>query len=112
MGARIFVHLPKTGYAGVGEVTGEAAPYTETVLEVDGEQRRFTDLDLEGAYTRPGEQEDENLLEHIVPVRWLRTRSREDAVWRLGFFANQNSACRFRNSETLTRLREEFGLED
>lgn len=43
-----------------------------------------------------------------MPVEWLETRPREDALWRKGMFANQNSACPLRDEFTLSQLREHF----
>ena len=50
--------------------------------------------------------------EFVLPVEWVRTRSREDNFWEKGMFANQNSACKLRNRFTLDRLTSAFGLGD
>jgi hypothetical protein len=47
----------------------------------------------------------------VVPVRWLATRPREEAVWERGMFANQNSACKLRNRFTLDELVRQFDLD-
>ena len=46
-----------------------------------------------------------------VRVEWIRTVPREQAVKEKGLFANQNSACKLRNSFTLERLTERFALD-
>lgn len=112
LGARVFVCLPKAGYVGVGTVTGLAVRAREATLMVDGVQRAMTSLDLKGEYfdsdpTAPPSDMDE----WIVPVEWRETRSREEAVWERGMFANQNSACKLRNRFTLEVLAKAFNLD-
>lgn len=109
VGARISVCIPKLGYVGVGEVTGEAMPSKEAILQVDGADRRFLSLDLNASYDHNSDDEDD--LEWVVPVRWFDTRPTGEAVWETGMFANQNSACKLRNRFTLERLRQTFSYE-
>lgn len=85
-GGRIFAHIPKKGYVGVEKVTGPVLPYDGAVLEMDGEQQRFTDLPLQGSYARNGDQEDRTLVEYVVPVAWTKTCARDDAVWQKDLF--------------------------
>jgi hypothetical protein len=106
VGARIFTHIPKTGYVGVGFVTGDPMPFTEAILDIDGQQRRLADLPLGGNYVIPGGEE------WVVPVRWVKQRPREKGFWKTGMFANQNSATKLRNRFTLDQLTTEFGLDD
>ena len=106
IGARVFTHIPKTGYVGVGVVIGEPMPFPQATLDLDGQQRNLTDLSLDGNYTHPDGEE------WIVPVRWVRQRPREKAFWKTGMFANQNSATKLRNRFTLDQLSAEFGLDD
>jgi hypothetical protein len=110
VGGRVFVCIPKRGYVGVGTVSGEAKPFEAAILEVDGNMRRMQDLELRGTYVHHNDAEDN--AEYVVPVRWLTTRSREQAVWERGMFANQNSACKLRNRFTLDVLSQQFGLDD
>lgn len=106
IGARIFTHIPKSGYVGVGFVKGDPMPFPEAVLDVDGQQTHLADLLLEGKYVHP------NGEEWIVPVRWVKHRPREQAFWKTGMFANQNSATKLRNRFTLDQLIADFGLDD
>lgn len=109
--ARVFAYIPKQGYVGVGHVTGEARPFDDAAVEVEGQERKLADLPLEGSYTfdpKPGE----DMAEYVVPVRWEKTRPRTEAVREKGLFANQNSACPLRNRFTLTKLAEAFGLDE
>jgi hypothetical protein len=81
-------------------------PFAEAILDIDGQQRRLADLPLVGNYVIPGGEE------WVVPVRWVQHRPREQAFWKTGMFANQNSATKLRNRFTLDQLTAEFGLDD
>jgi hypothetical protein len=105
-GARVFTHIPKARYVGVGIVTGDPMPFAEATVDIDGQQRRLADLPLDGNYVYEGGDE------WIVPVRWLKHQPREKAFWKTGLFANQNSATKLRNRFTLKQLTAEFGLDD
>lgn len=112
-GNRVFVYIPKGngvgGYVGVGKVTGEA------MLAKDFEVRRNGDVvsyvDAASSPNAGQYPEDPVLAEWVVPVEWLATRSREDAVKDSDFFANQNSAVKLKHGYTLDRLTREFGVE-
>jgi hypothetical protein len=108
LGARIFVCIPNPGYVGVGEVVGEAVAFEEATLPVDGTPTKMADLPLDGVYAHDFDAEDSD--EYVVPVRWIRTVPRAEAVWEKGFFANQNSACKLRNRFTLEELVKRFEL--
>ncbi|UFU01838.1 hypothetical protein LQF12_09945 [Ruania suaedae] len=43
-------------------------------------------------------------------MRWIHTVPREEAFWKPGMFANQNSACRLRNQFTIEQVETAFGL--
>ena len=115
LSARVFTHIPKLGYVGVGRVTGEAQPFTEALLTVDGQPRPMRDLPLKGEY-RAAEQAPtsgvEDRREWIVPVAWEKTVPRDNALWRQGFFANQNSACKLRARFTIDELSRYFGISE
>ena len=110
-GARIFVYIPKRGYVGVAEVAGPATPFAQARFMIGGVEQALQEQDLRGTYRYAGEEADPDLLEYVVPVRWLKTRERGDAVRKPGLFANQNSACQLRNRATLSVLAEDFGLD-
>ncbi len=110
-GARVFVCIPKTGYVGVGTVAGPAQPFQLAEVYVDGERRKLSELPLRGVYEHPPQRDGQDADEYVVPVAWTDTRSREQAVWSKGMFANQNSACKLRNHFTLEQLVAAFDLE-
>lgn len=109
---RVFVCIPSVGYVGVGTVTGEARAFDEAMVTVDGQAVRLAEQPLKAAYAHAHEQDIEDNLEYVVPVRWIQTRPREGAFWVKGMFANQNSACKLRNRFTLEQLAVAFQLEE
>lgn len=111
IGAQVFACIPKTGYVGIGTVTGPAAPFTEATVTIDGKEQLLSGLPIQGDYTHPPLTNGEDTLEYVVPVEWYRTRPREEAFWVKGMFANQNSACKLRNRFTLEQLTPAFGLD-
>jgi hypothetical protein len=109
MEARVFVCIPKLGYVGVGTVTGDAQRFSDAVVTADGERARMAELQLQGRYRHS--DNDDRGDEYIVPVEWIKTVPRDQAVWQRGMFANQNSACKLRNKFTIDVLATAFGLD-
>jgi hypothetical protein len=100
-GQRVWAHIPKVGYVGVGVVTAPIQPIGDTGL-------------LDQALEAPAMDraiDDPDRREYVVRVRWLRTFEREDAFWIPGLFANENSVARLRDPYTLARLAEVFGVD-
>jgi hypothetical protein len=112
IGHRVFACLPKLGYVGVGTVVGEAMPFEEAVVSLDGDQVRLADRQLNAQYRHKELPDGEDHREYVVPVAWSETRDRKNAYWVKGMFANQNSACKLRNRFTLEQLAQAFDLED
>ncbi|MFI9832727.1 endonuclease NucS domain-containing protein [Streptomyces sp. NPDC051913] len=114
LGGRVFTHIPKVGYVGVGTINGEAQPFEDAVLSIDGESRRLADFPLQGTYRHSEETSTDqgDPREWIVPVTWERAVPREKALWRTGFFANQNSACKLRARFTIDEVSRHFGIAD
>ncbi|RAY16766.1 hypothetical protein DPM19_00935 [Actinomadura craniellae] len=110
VGGRVFVHIPQTGYVGVGTVTREAQPFPEAVVDIDGQELPLAEQELNGKYVHTVEK-DEDITEYVVTVEWERTLPQEKAVWASGLFANQNSACPMRSSFTIDTLTKEFQLD-
>lgn len=98
-GARVWVYVPKTGYVGVGIATGPATRFEDSHIA----DAKDLEWDMNHANGEP---------EWVLPVRWISTVPLEEAVWKKGMFANQNSACRLRNSFTLENLYAAFGVDD
>ncbi|MBV2356445.1 DUF91 domain-containing protein [Streptomyces sp. J2-1] len=115
VGARLFTHIPKVGYVGVGTVSGEPRPFDEAVLTVADESRQMSDLPLQGGYRPDSGPAAESgttgdRREWIVPVVWERSVPRARAFWRPGLFANQNSACKLRARFTIDEVSRHFDI--
>jgi hypothetical protein len=113
-GHRVFVYIPKGhgvgGYVGFGEVTARVMPMRDFVVEKDGRQVPFLEVTRTPAARE--HVDDEARAEYVVPVRWLRTLSRDAAIKDSDFFANQNCAVKLTHGYTLQRLAEEFDVEE
>jgi len=95
IGANIYVYIPQTGYVGHGVTKSLAVPFEESKLnQID---------ELVGIYSH-----DNGESEYVVEVDWIKTVSKENAIWQKGLFANQNSACHLSHSKTLGILHDEF----
>src|SRR4051812_5475901 len=99
-GHRVWAHIPKVGYVGGGEGTAPVVPVDETEL---------LSLELE-APAMDRFADDPDRREYVVRVRWIATFERSDAFWIPGLYANENSVTRLRDSWTLERLCEVFGV--
>jgi hypothetical protein len=111
VGAQIFAYIPQTGYVGVGTTTGDATRFDDAVVTFDGQERRLAELPLAGGYHHTTADTEET-AEYVVPVDWIKTTTREQAIRQKGLFSNQNSACKLRNRFTLDVLYPAFGLDD
>ena len=100
-GHRVWAHIPKVGYVGVGVVTSSVVPVAETEL---------LRLELE-APAMDRFVDDPDRSEYVVRVRWQVAWPREDAFWIPGLYANENSVTKLRDTWTLQRLCEAFGVE-
>lgn len=110
-GHRVFVYLPQRGYVGFGEVIEPAKRIGEFDVEIDGVRRRLVDAPLRNPNIK-ADADDPERCEYVVGVRWDRAIPSESAFWEAGMFANQNTACRFRDRFTLEKLYEHFGVEN
>jgi hypothetical protein len=114
VGARLFTHIPKVGYVGVGTVSGEPQPFEDAVLTIRNQRVPMVDLPLKGSYRLSApvdaENDGEDRREWIVPVDWDVAVPREEALWRTGFFANQNPACKLRARFTVDEVSKHFAI--
>jgi len=84
-------------------VTGEPRRFDQATVAVEEVETPLARLPLAGNYRHMGDGEDDK-AEWVVPVRWVATRSRGDAFWEQGMYANQNSATKLRHQPTLSAL--------
>jgi hypothetical protein len=82
----------------------------EAALVVNCTEQPLRDLNLNGCYRHEGLADDQDRAEYVVQVERLSTWPREQAVWKQGFFANQNSACKLRKKFTLDELAKQSGV--
>lgn len=108
--ARVFVLLPGRGYVGVGRVTGPAKPFDEAEVIVNDTARRLADLPLGGTYVHSPGGDTADTAEYVVPVTWEKAIPAEQAIWKPGMFANQNSACKLRKQFTIDTVLQGLGL--
>lgn len=112
-GDRIWVNIPHVGYVGVGIVQADVQQASEAGWEVDGTYTPMKEMQLKGCYFY--HEEDSDLAEFVVPVKWIRTFPIKDAVKELGFFGNQNTVCRPVTEKwnfTVGRLKQLWHIED
>ncbi len=111
-GDRVWVNIPQIGYVGVGEVTSQPVAVIKAVIVYDGQETEFLKLKLSGKYFDPAIEEDK--IEQIVQVKWLKAVPESLAVKELGFFGNQNTVCRPTSEKwefTIRRLKEVWKIE-
>lgn len=113
-GSRIWVNMPGVGYVGVGEVLEHAVPVDEFMVKDPlGKQVPITTMPLEyeNLLKYIGDQDK---IEQLVRVKWLKTVPVDQAIKEKGFFGNQNSVARPTAKKwvhTIERLKKRFGIE-
>lgn len=114
-GDRVWVYIPKTGYVGVGEVTGERCRAEEYRFETPEGTKTLLDMELIEGYPHLDPAKDDEEAEYLVPVRWLHTVSRKEAFSEVGLFGNQNTVCKPTTpkwSHTVSRLKQTWPIDD
>jgi hypothetical protein len=109
-GHRVFVHIPSVGYVGVGEVTQSVQPVKSFLVPVDEKEVPILQAPDLKAPNIGHASDDLDRCEYFVRVKWQRSVPREQAFWEQGLFANQNTAARLRDTHTIQRLEEHFGV--
>lgn len=107
-GDRIWVNIPKTGYVGMGIVTGERRRLNE--FTVDG--KPLTELETRIDYTALLSEPDD-VAEYVVPVRWEVAVPIAKAFSETGLFGNQNTVCKptaIKWRHTVERLKSAWNL--
>jgi hypothetical protein len=117
-GDRVWVNIPKTGYVGVGVVEEPAVMAKDFKVKTDKgylpiikAPLKLNDKDREGFLKKLAS--DEEQAEYFVRVNWLFDFPINKAVSELGFFGNQNSVCKPRDSKwlfTIDTLKKKWGI--
>lgn len=111
-GDRVWVNIPHTGYVGVGIVEEPAVMAKDFSVETDNGESPILKVPLKTHYHKQY-KDDEEKSEYFVKVKWLQTFSIEQAVSKIGFFGNQNSVCKPRDSKwlfTVDTLKKKWGI--
>lgn len=108
-GHRVFVHIPGRGYVGVGTVTERAQPVTKFTVSVDGRDTPILTAPGLMAEAMDHDAEDPEKCDWVVRVEWLKTGA--EPHWEPGLFANQNTAARLRDTDTIQKLEKHFDLD-
>lgn len=104
-GDEIFAYFKGKGYVGYGLVTLESEPIKN--VSIDGKPL----LELPLNAPRAAENADDlKNSEWVVRVDWKKTFPAQEAQTFKGVFANQNIVCKLRDPDTVTFLRQRFGL--
>jgi hypothetical protein len=109
-GDRVWVNVPRTGYVGVGRVTGPAESATTFKVDTPDGPRSVLDVATRAHYHKQF-LDDPDRSEYFVPVKWLQTVPLSQAVQEVGMFGNQNSVCKPTTPKwrtTVERLKEQF----
>ena len=105
---KFFAYMKGRGYVGYGQVTREAVPIGQFIVD----DLNIPLLDVNPPLHAPNAGEDKDspeLREWCVGVKWLKHYPREQAKSFKGIFANQAVVCKLREPKTLEFLRAEFG---
>lgn len=109
-GDRVWVKMPKTGYLGVGRVTGTVVPIKEFIVKTtDGERPALDVLEYRENFRRRAD--DPEKCEYFVPVEWLDYVTEDKAINEVGLFGNQNTVCQPTAAKwrhTIERLKTHF----
>lgn len=111
-GHRVFAHVAGRGYVGIGVVTGEMQHIRDATVTVEGEEvPLIKQPDIPSHFLEAAASDDEEVIEMVVPVEWTIARDLDEAFWEPGLFANQNTACKLTDQNTIDRVSAEFGLD-
>lgn len=113
-GDRVWVNIPKTGYVGVGIVTGEKCRTEQHPFETVDGLKTLPQLKTAGTYDLLSQSNDEE-AEYLVPVKWLHAVEARSAFSETGLFGNQNTVCKPRASKwlhTVERLKQVWDVRD
>ncbi|ASK55748.1 hypothetical protein WNA58_001147 [Vibrio cholerae] len=111
-GDRIWVNIPKTGYVGVGIVTGEKVRLEHHQFE-DFSGKTLPELETAGDYACCSSLSDDD-AQYLVPVKWIKTLPQQSAFSEIGLFGNQNTVCKPRAAKwvhTVERLKETWSID-
>ena len=113
-GDRVWVNIPKTGYVGVGWVTGAKCRLEEYQFKTEQQAGTLSELPTKGAYSNLCERSEEE-AEYMVPIHWEHTVGLSGAFSETGLFGNQHTVCQPRADKwrhTVKRLRQVWSIDE
>lgn len=111
-GHRVFAYIPQVGYVGVGKVIGTSLPMKDFKVSVDGQEKPILEAPMHCDRIKAMASRSDDETEYLVKVEWIKTVEESKALKGKGLRANQNSAFKLKNTYTLTKLIDFFGLEE
>ncbi|PGO81696.1 hypothetical protein CN980_01080 [Bacillus cereus] len=106
VGDKILAYLKGNGYVGYGEIVSTAVMVKDFTVS-NGQKLSDEILKQPGIFKH---NDNPDMSEWLVGVKWFKTFSGEQAIWKTNCFANQNIVCRLRNSFTIEVLKEPFEI--
>jgi hypothetical protein len=84
VGDVVVAYLKSHGYVGIGKVLEKAKP----AIDYRHKGKSLSQYELVQPRTTITEKETKE-EEHIVGIQWIKSRPREDAIWKAGLFTSQ-----------------------
>ena len=112
VGGRVFVNLPGRGHVGGGIVTATPTPLRDFNVQVEGQQVPLAPAPNETPALTDIAALDDDDTEWFLPVRWVKTLPREQAIRFKGRYGNQNSATRLTGPLTRETVLDRVALRD
>ena len=106
-GDKIFAYMKGLGYVRYGEVAHEAVMVKDFIVE--SEKKPLLEIPLKAPKANEN-NDNPDLSDWAVGIRWLETFPREQAKTFRGVFAKQHIACELRQPETVEFLEREFSI--
>ncbi|TFD65594.1 hypothetical protein [Cryobacterium sp. Hb1] len=110
-GSRIFAFLPGSGYVGVGRVLHAAKRFDEALVRQADRDKLLSTLPLKGTYRREGD-EDDDLAEWVIAVKWSLALPREQAFRKPGMNTYAKTLTGMRHRYTIDAVARAFGSHD
>ncbi len=110
IGGRVFVNLPGRGYVGVGVIAGKAMRASDFTVLVNGQSVPVIDAPHDAPSLSATAARDDEDTEWFVPVSWVKTVLREQAIKFKGRYGNQNSATKLTHNLTRETVLEKLGI--
>ncbi len=109
---RVWVNIPHTGYVGVATVEDSAVMAKDFTIQTEDGEKPILEIPLKASYHKQF-IDDEEKAEYFVKVKWEKVVPIKQAVSKIGFFGNQNSVCKPRDSKwlfTIDTLKKTWGI--